>query len=95
MSATPPVAEWTTTTPPRYVGINLALRARHHIERDQAHDRRRPLHPPVLPQRGMERPAAHVQEFNQHTAGAPSIRPRDSNQHWRSTALPLSAVDTP
>jgi len=48
MSATPPVAEWTTTTPPRYAGINLALRARQHIERDQAHDRRRPLHRPVL-----------------------------------------------
>ena len=47
-SATPPVAEWTTTTTPRYAGTNLALRARHHIERVQAHDRRRPRHPPVL-----------------------------------------------
>ena len=30
---------------------------------------------------------------SQHHAGATSIRHRDSNQHWRSTALPLRAVE--
>ena len=38
-------------------------------------------------------PAAHDQGFNQHTAGATTIRPHNSNQPWRSTAPPLRAVE--
>ena len=56
----------------------------------------RPPLPPPLPcasQRGVEEAAAHDQQFDQDPAGATSIRHRDSNQHWRSTALPLRAVE--
>ena len=49
--------------------------------------------PPVLAQRGMAGPAAHAWELDQHPAAATSIRPRDSNQPRRSTALPLRAVE--
>jgi hypothetical protein len=55
----------------------------------------RPPLPPPLPcasQRGVEEAAAHDQQLDQYHAGATSMRHRDSNQHWRSTALPLRAV---
>jgi hypothetical protein len=56
----------------------------------------RPPPPPPLPcasQRGVEEAAAHDQQLDQHHAAATSIRHRDSNQHWRSSALPLRAVE--
>ena len=49
--------------------------------------------PPCASQRVVAGPAAHDQGFNQHTAGATTIRPRNSNPHWRSTAPPLRAVE--
>ncbi len=65
-------------------GANPALRARDLIEYAQPHDRRRPRQPPVLSQRGLAGPAAHVQAFNQHPAGATSTRPHNSNVREQS-----------
>ena len=40
------------------------------VSRSRNHDRRCPLHSPVLSQRGVEGAAAHDQQFNHHPAGA-------------------------
>ena len=78
-SATPPVAEWTTTRRPR--------RPRPGARPPQAPP------PPYASQRVVAGPAAHDQGFNQHPAGATSTRPHNSNHPWPSTAPPLRAVE--
>ena len=69
MSATPPVAEWITTTPPLRGAPTSRFALATDIQRAQAHDRRSPLHPPVL-RNGGGGGCGSRQEFNQHTAGA-------------------------
>ena len=69
--------------------------ARNHIRRAQAHDRRSPRHPPVLRNGGWRGLRLAINNWTSTPLARLGTRLPAFNQHWRSTALPLRAVEHP
>ena len=92
-SATPPVAEWITITTPPLRGAPTSRFALGTTSKAPRRTTAAASSTPLCFATGSGGGSGSRSRTNHQPAGATSIRPRNCNKHWRSTAPPLRAVE--